>query len=1447
MMVSTSIFKRLAKYFACAVLLVLLLLIWIFSTESGTRTLFTQVLPNFGVKTDNIKGSLLKGIQFDDLHIQTTATDVHLYGSRVDILWGQLFFGKVHVQDLSVNHLKVNLSGVNEPEPEPELTGNPQIPTLPIGIVVDNLQLNQFTLIQANGQRLPLDFAVKAKLQEQQQNTLELDVDLKEFDLSNVLPHSYLAGAVHITADAQSLQQWENLALTLQTDEKSVWNAKPLQANGNVVLNLKDMFVKTGDVTDIYLEKLKLAPSDLVLAVGKNIVHLQGQLGAANDVLQLKAVLPELVSLYPNIGQSAQLDLQLQGSLEQHHLVTQASYVQKAVSTDASTSTRQSTVGQGPIQLALTMQGKVSHILQKPQWQAQLQQLQVQHASYELSNQTPVQVDVHTQDTLQWSVGEAILHLKQPSGNVTEIKHQQSSQQADKLLSQGNIEGFLIEKSVYRFHWLLEKVPQLMLSLNMQREQQEDIGVQKAPLANIKNLRFMLQPETEQNQSTDQATGIPKTSANLVATAITEESQKYTVDIVGDGEQTTIYGDVSLDLAKTIPLEQGVFDIQLSDGGGLQGHVKVDQEQQWQVLDANLKIRKVALERWSLGFAPQAFLNADIISKVQLGQNQSLQGALLKAKFLEQSQWNHQALLGTLDWSIIPLATSTDNAGNLNLSVAEKSAVAQPLSLLETYRLERAQTDLHIGSNHIVTQGALGNATDVLKLDVNLPAFAELYQGLIGGASLKGELRGGVAKHEVQLQAGFAQKGVLHAKNSQFVQAQLDVQGAWQQDQGWQGQLSGLKAQYQVYKLEQEQQALKIKVNPHTSDGKLAWEVGPTVINATIPKKQVVKIQSLGAKGVEEQWQTKGAIHHFVINKVLLDELAKLMGEEQITGGVVVRNQNKKTVPDLVLNLDWDVSFDKALKGVVNIVRESGDIEVPLQKKFDLGLKQLALKLGFTPTTVDGSLLKAELLLDTEQKGNAKLNAQIDFKGLTPVLDRGVHVNAIGGMKDIAWLSMFTDDLLSLGGTVDFDVKIEAKADGKWRSSGFVKGDALKIVEVENGVRLLDGTLRASFNNTKAYIEQLYFPAVIRVAPTEWRTRQWIAENPPAKHGSLSITGEWDLDKAKGLIRTMLDHYPVVQRSDRFAMMSGEVLLEATMPKIKLSGKVTADAGWASIDIKDTVPTVDGDVIILKPGQTVLNASSGGGVEDLMMNLTVDLGPRFYLVGMGLNSGLVGSITLVQDQGRLTAEGQFITRGGAIEAYGQRLQIARGEIAFSGNITNPSLNIEALRRGLEVEAGLRVIGTAKRPKITLVSYPEVSEVEKLSWLIMGRGPDSSGADLALLFSVGSSLIGGEEPFYRRVGIDEIGVRAGSVGEADNILPKSTVADSTAYRGYEQTNQLFYATKKFGDNWRVSAEQALSGSGSVLRGSYRLMKHLTVDLKAGTINGIELLYKRVFKD
>ncbi|MCQ9617270.1 translocation/assembly module TamB domain-containing protein [Paenalcaligenes niemegkensis] len=170
------------------------------------------------------------------------------------------------------------------------------------------------------------------------------------------------------------------------------------------------------------------------------------------------------------------------------------------------------------------------------------------------------------------------------------------------------------------------------------------------------------------------------------------------------------------------------------------------------------------------------------------------------------------------------------------------------------------------------------------------------------------------------------------------------------------------------------------------------------------------------------------------------------------------------------------------------------------------------------------------------------------------------------------------------------------------------------------------------------------------------------------------------------------------------------------------------------------IPTIDGDIVILRAGET-LNDDDVEAPTDITIDLDLDLGRRFYLTGYGVNSGLVGQLRVSMADGALTGVGALSTRGGAIEQYGQRLQLRRGTITFQGDIANPILDIEALRTGLAVQAGVKVVGTARKPKIDLVSYPDVDHVEKLSWLLFGHGSDDSSGDMALLFSVGSSFLG----------------------------------------------------------------------------------------------------------
>ena len=53
------------------------------------------------------------------------------------------------------------------------------------------------------------------------------------------------------------------------------------------------------------------------------------------------------------------------------------------------------------------------------------------------------------------------------------------------------------------------------------------------------------------------------------------------------------------------------------------------------------------------------------------------------------------------------------------------------------------------------------------------------------------------------------------------------------------------------------------------------------------------------------------------------------------------------------------------------------------------------------------------------------------------------------------------------------------------------------------------------------------------------------------------------------------------------------------------------------------------------------------------------------------------------------------------------------------------------------------------------------------------------------------------------------------------------------------------TANFANGITLSVEQALAGSDTVGRASYRLARGLSLDLKGGSVNGIELVYRTFF--
>ncbi|MGL5286091.1 MAG: translocation/assembly module TamB domain-containing protein, partial [Aeromonas sp.] len=104
---------------------------------------------------------------------------------------------------------------------------------------------------------------------------------------------------------------------------------------------------------------------------------------------------------------------------------------------------------------------------------------------------------------------------------------------------------------------------------------------------------------------------------------------------------------------------------------------------------------------------------------------------------------------------------------------------------------------------------------------------------------------------------------------------------------------------------------------------------------------------------------------------------------------------------------------------------------------------------------------------------------------------------------------------------------------------------------------------------------------------------------------------------------------------------------------------------------------------------------------------------------------------------------------GRFRAYGQNLIIQEGRIRFSGPLDEPYLNVDAIRNPDTVEddvtVGVKVTGPASKPTLTVYSNPTLSESERLSYLLRGKGLSTNGEDSGmngLLLSGAVGLGGG---------------------------------------------------------------------------------------------------------
>ena len=307
--------------------------------------------------------------------------------------------------------------------------------------------------------------------------------------------------------------------------------------------------------------------------------------------------------------------------------------------------------------------------------------------------------------------------------------------------------------------------------------------------------------------------------------------------------------------------------------------------------------------------------------------------------------------------------------------------------------------------------------------------------------------------------------------------------------------------------------------------------------------------------------------------------------------------------------------------------------------------------------------------------------------------------------------------------------------------------------------------------------------------------------------------------------------------------VSPNVVVKASPKLLDLSGNV--DIPWARIAIEslpDNAEPVSEDEVILngprKSKEELINrqfASETKSGMQIQSDLKIKIGDDVHLDAYGLKTNLNGLLSVKQDKGKLGLFGQINLKNGRYASFGQDLLIRKGQISFSGLPSQPMLNIEAIRNpeameDSKVTAGVKVIGMASSPQVTIFSDPAKSQDQALSYLLTGRSLENSG-EAGSSGSVGAALLG--------LGLAKSGKVVGGIGEAFGIqdlnLGTAGVGDSSKVQ----------VSGNIGKRLQVKYGVGLFDGLAEVTLRYRLMPQLYFQSVSSTNQVFDLLYQFEF--
>ncbi|WP_321879197.1 translocation/assembly module TamB domain-containing protein [Paraburkholderia bannensis] len=774
-------------------------------------------------------------------------------------------------------------------------------------------------------------------------------------------------------------------------------------------------------------------------------------------------------------------------------------------------------------------------------------------------------------------------------------------------------------------------------------------------------------------------------------------------------------------------------------------------------------------------------------------------------------------------------------------------------------RLLPSRANLSVAGNTVDLQGSFGARGDRLRFKVDAPQLDRLGFGVAGQVAANGDLTGTIAHPDVALDykadhVVFGDNRLGHAEGHAELHDGANGALAFSADASGiaaggveiatlTARLTGTRAKHALTasaKGKVQGQTIDVQV---AANGKLSETREGTRWDGT-----VTQLQNRGAPDIDLKAPltvsagpgkvTLGATRLTALGATLdlkafdLDHgrirsagslttvsLARIMQfQQQLTG----QPSNLKT--DLVFDGDWDFAVGPSASGYIQLKRRSGDITAEIGRGLaSVGIGDLSARAAFS----GGNRLTLTAHAQASRVGVLDIDANTLLTSRDGMLTIGEEAPLGGTIKaDVPSLKT-TGGLLGPSYLLDGHFALQLALGGtvaKPNLSGSLIGDALSATLVDQGLQLKDGVVRVMLSKNLVDFQQVEFHG---------------------GDGTLRAKGQVRLDNAEPDLTASIvaDKLELFAAPDRHLSLSGSASIAngGHLGGMMIDGKFTVDR--ALFDMPESAaPELGDDVVIVRPDGTTRGGTPPPAVQAQQAsdkpaprfapraNIDINLGRNFRFRGMGADLGLAGTITAMSAPDvPLRAVGNVrVTEGSTYTAFGRKLNIENGFFTFNGPVANPGINILAMRRNQQVEAGVQVTGTVQAPNAKLISEPNVPDNEKLSWLLFGHGTDQGNnvgqqsamtTALALLGSASGKRIAQE------VGLDEFSIGRSEVGLTDP--------------------QVVMLAKAINEWLVIGYEQGLQSASNAVKATLNLTRYWSVTAYGGTFYGADILYTRRF--